>query len=102
MLVDLEVEEDENDKYDGATWDSPSQRDYSKEWQQAINKSSVSNGVGLPSVKFQKKLVKASVKLMQRVKIAHFLCVKSVALYHFKIAYVVLHMAVKEFFETHF
>ena len=28
-------------------------------------------------------------------------CVKSVPLYHFKLAYVVLHMAVKEFFETH-
>ena len=29
-------------------------------------------------------------------------CVKSVPLYHFKLAYVVLPMAVKEFFETHF
>ena len=29
-------------------------------------------------------------------------CAKSVALYHFKLAYVVLHMAVKELFETHF
>ena len=29
-------------------------------------------------------------------------CVKSVPLYHFKLGYVVLHMAVKEFFETHF
>ena len=29
-------------------------------------------------------------------------CVKSVPLNHFKFAYVVLHMAVKEFFETHF
>ena len=28
--------------------------------------------------------------------------VKSVPLYHFKLAYVVLHMAVKEFFEAHF
>ena len=28
-------------------------------------------------------------------------CVKSVPLYHFKFAYVALHMAVKEFFETH-
>ena len=28
--------------------------------------------------------------------------VKSVPLYHFKLAYVVLQMAVKEFFETHF
>ena len=29
-------------------------------------------------------------------------CVKSVPLYPFKVAYVVLHMGVKEFFETHF
>ena len=29
-------------------------------------------------------------------------CVKSVQLYHFKLAYVVLHMAVRKFFETHF
>ena len=29
-------------------------------------------------------------------------CVKSVPLYHFKLAYIVLPMAVKEFFETHF
>ena len=29
-------------------------------------------------------------------------CVKSVPRYHFKLAYVVLQMAVKEFFETHF
>ena len=28
--------------------------------------------------------------------------VKPVPLYHFKLVYVVLHMAVKEFFETHF
>ena len=28
-------------------------------------------------------------------------CDKSVPLYHFMFAYVVLHMAVKEFFETH-
>ena len=28
-------------------------------------------------------------------------CVKSVPRYHFKLAYVVLQMAVKEFFETH-
>ena len=27
-------------------------------------------------------------------------CVKSVPLYHFKLAYVVLHIAVKEFFKT--
>ena len=29
-------------------------------------------------------------------------CVKSVPLYHFKLAYVVLHVTVKEFFGTHF
>ena len=29
-------------------------------------------------------------------------CVKSVPCYHFKLAYVVLQMAVKEFFETYF
>ena len=29
-------------------------------------------------------------------------CVKSVSLYHFKLACIVLHMAIKEFFETHF
>ena len=29
-------------------------------------------------------------------------CVRSVPRYHFKLAYVVLQMAVKEFFETHF
>ena len=28
--------------------------------------------------------------------------VKSVLIYHFKLACIVLHMAVKEFFETHF
>ena len=47
---------------------------------------------------------KGPVKLIQRVKIAHsFLqLVESVSLYHFKIVYVVLKKAVKEFFETHF
>ena len=54
MLVDLAVEEDENDKDNGATWDSSPQRDYSKEWQQAIDKSRESKGVRLSSVKFQK------------------------------------------------
>ena len=29
-------------------------------------------------------------------------CIKSVPLYHFKLAYVVLHMAVKEIFGSHF
>ena len=43
-------------------------------------------------------------KLIQRVKIAHtvLVFVKSVPLHHFKLAYVVLHKAVKEFFETTF
>ena len=41
---------------------------------------------------------------MWRAKIApsFLVCVKSVPRYHFKFAYVVLQMAVKEFFETHF
>ena len=48
--------------------------------------------------------LKGPLKTMQRVKIAHsFLqSVKSVLRYHFKIASVVLRMAVKELFETHF
>ena len=43
-----------------------------------------------------------------RMKIAHSssfmftVCFKSVPFYHFKLAFVVLHMAVEEFFETHF
>ena len=47
---------------------------------------------------------KGPVKLIQQVKIAHsFLqCVRSVHIYHFKLANEVLQMAVKEFFETHF
>ena len=50
---------------------------------------------------------KGPVKLIKRVKIAHSLfiftvCVKSVPRYHFKLAYVVLQIAVKEFFENHF
>ena len=46
---------------------------------------------------------KGPVKLIKRVKIAHFtVCVKLVPRYHFKLAYVVLQMAVKEFFEVHF
>ena len=41
---------------------------------------------------------------MQWMKMAHsFLQLESNLLhYHFKFCYVVLHMAVKEFFETHF
>ena len=47
---------------------------------------------------------KAPVKLIQLVKIANSLLVfvKSVPLYHVKLTYVVLHMAVKEVFETYF
>ena len=45
--------------------------------------------------------LKGTVKLIQLVKIAHSfsVCVKSAPLFHFKLAYVVLHMAVKEFIE---
>ena len=48
--------------------------------------------------------LKGPVKLIKRVRIAHsfLVCVKSVPRYHFKLAYVILQMAVKEFFETHF
>ena len=47
---------------------------------------------------------KGPVKLMQWVKIAHSFLqfVKYVPLHHFKLAYVVLHMTVKEFFQTYF
>ena len=48
---------------------------------------------------------KGPVKLIQQVKMAHSfftVCVKSVPHYHFKLPYVVLQMAVKEVFETHF
>ena len=49
------------------------------------------------------KEYKGPVKLIQRVKITHsfLVCVKSVPRYHFKFAYVVLQMVVKEFYETH-
>ena len=42
---------------------------------------------------------KGSVKLIKRVEIAYsfLVCVKSVPRYHFKLAYVILQMAVKEF-----
>ena len=44
------------------------------------------------------------VKLIKRVKIAHLFlqCAKSVPCYHFKLVYVILQMAVKEFFDTNF
>ena len=45
------------------------------------------------------------IKLTKRMKIAHSfftVCVRSVPHYHFKLAYVILQMAVKEFFETYF
>ena len=48
--------------------------------------------------------LKGPVKLIKRVKIAHsFLQSVSnpVPRYHFKLAYVILQMAVKELFETH-
>ena len=66
-------------------------------------KSFVSNPSwpGFPgTLNFDKRLV----KLFHRVKIGHsFLqCVKSVPLYHFQLAYVVLDMTVGEFFESRF
>ena len=42
-------------------------------------------------------MAKGHVKLIKQVKIAH-----SLLRYHFKLAHVILQMAVKEFFETHF
>ena len=47
---------------------------------------------------------KGPVKLIKWVKIAHsfLVCVRSVPRYHFKLAYVILQMAVKEWFETDF
>ena len=47
---------------------------------------------------------KGPVKLIKRVNIAQsfLVCVRSVPRYHFKLAYVNLQMAVKEFFETDF
>ena len=49
---------------------------------------------------------KGPVKLIKQVKIARAfiftVCVKSVPHYHFELAYVILQMAVKEFFEAHF
>ena len=47
---------------------------------------------------------KGPVKLIKGLKVAHsFLqsCVKSVPRYYYKLAYVILQMAAKEFFETH-
>ena len=51
----------------------------------------------------QLHMITGPVKLMQRVEIAYsFLVCVILFHYHFKLAYVVLHWAVKEFFETHF
>ena len=52
----------------------------------------------------ERHVTKGPVKLMQWVKIAHsFLqSFKSVPRYHFKLAYVVPHIAVKDVFETYF
>ena len=52
----------------------------------------------------QNEMQKEPVKLIKRVKITHSVLqsVKSVPRYHFKLAYVVLQMAVKEFLENHF
>ena len=43
-------------------------------------------------------------EVIQRVKITHLflVCVKSVPRCHFKLAYVVLQMAIKKVFESHF
>ena len=47
MLVDLKLDKE---KENGATWDSPSQKDFSYEWQRAINnKHRAAKVVGLPS-----------------------------------------------------
>ena len=48
--------------------------------------------------------IKGPVKLIKRVKIALscLVCVRSVSRYDFKLAYVILEMAVEEFFQTHF
>ena len=56
------------------------------------------------TAKASKLLQKGPVKLMQQVIIAHIftVCVRSVPLYLFKLAYVVLHLDVKQFFETDF
>ena len=56
------------------------------------------------SSKTQSQDKKGPVKLIKQAKIAHsFLqCVRSVPRYHSKLAYVILQMAVKEFFETDF
>ena len=51
------------------------------------------------------KFHKGPVELMQEAKIAHSFfsgSFKSVPLCHFELAYVVLHMAVKELFKTFF
>ena len=63
--------------------------------------TAISGGFIVPQLS---KCLKGPVKLIKRVKIAHsfLVCVKSVPRYHFKLAYVILQMAVKEFFETHF
>ena len=46
--------------------------------------------------------VKGPVKLIQRAKIAHSFLQSVPNQSHFKLAYAVQDMAVKEFFETHF
>ena len=45
------------------------------------------------------RFFKGPVKLMQRVKITHsfLVCVESVPLHYFKLVYVVLHMAARNF-----
>ena len=45
---------------------------------------------------------KGPMNLIQRVRIAHSFLQSVLNLFHFKLAYVVLHKAVKQFFESHF
>ena len=50
-------------------------------------------------------MYKGPVKLIKQVKIAHSFfanCVRSVPRYDFKLTYVILQMAVKEYFRTDF
>ena len=54
------------------------------------------------SIQSLKSTAKGPVNLGENSSFIFTICVKSVPRYHFKFAYVILQMAVKEFFETHF
>ena len=76
-------------------------------WHGLLSNMAISRDSGLKFVIFIFKIllsIKGPVKLIKRVKIAHsFLqSVRSLPRYHFKLANVILQMAVKELFETHF